>query len=429
MAKPPSSRHPRPPQSDKPQQGPRPHRAAKPTQGAKPRPGPKAHQDSEAHQDFEPHQGQRPARGPKPPQRGKPTLGAKPRQDSESHQDFEPHQGPRPARGPKPPQRGKPTLGAKPRQDSESHQDFEPHQGPRPARGPKPPQRGKPRQDSEPRQDFESHSGAKPRPGAKPSRPGAKPHTPKTDNTVKVAGLPAVQALFARDPQRIERLFFDHRITKALADELCKIMAARHKVYRMVSSEELAKVAGTTLHGGIVAVASPKTHRPFDIEEAQRWARAGQPLIILDGISNPHNLGAIARTMAFFGLERLVISDHPGQALPSEAATRVAEGGLEWLDLYRVHSLPNVLQRLKTSYRIVGTALDNGRPLGEVMAADSRPLALVLGNEETGIPAATLAACEEIATIPGSGHVQSLNVSATAAILVWEVAKSRRSRC
>lgn len=256
---------------------------------------------------------------------------------------------------------------------------------------------------------------------ARPSAPHKQP--PRAD-TEKVAGLPAVTALFAHDPGRAERLFYDERM-RPLAGAFCKALAARHKPYRLVSTEELTKIAGSPLHGGILAVARPKPVKPFDTEEARLWARAGQPLIILDGIGNPHNLGAIARTMVFFGLERLVLSDHPGQALPSEAAFRVAEGGLEWLDLYRAPRLPQVIKRLKAHYRIIGTALGAHRTLGEVLSTKDKPLAVVLGNEEEGLPAATLAACDEVATIPGSGRVQSLNVAATAAILVHLLAGSR----
>lgn len=253
---------------------------------------------------------------------------------------------------------------------------------------------------------------------ARPPRPH-KPQQPRPprEDTEKVAGLPAVQALFAHDPARALRLFFDDR-TKAEAGEFCKVMAAARKPYRHVSTEELTKVAGTPLHGGILAVTRPKPVFTFDAEHAKAWAKAGKPLVILDGVGNPHNLGAIARTMAFFGLDRLLVSDHPGQAVPSEAAFRVAEGGLEWVEVIRVRNLAAELKRLRPYYRVVGTALGAHRPLAQVLAKGDRPLAVVLGNEEEGLPPATLAACEEVATLPGSGRVQSLNVSATAAILI-----------
>lgn len=251
-----------------------------------------------------------------------------------------------------------------------------------------------------------------------PRKPGG--HERQTE---KVAGLPAVQALFRHDPLRVERLFYDDRI-KPLVGEFCRLLAVRHKPYRLVPTEELTKIAGSPLHGGILAVARPKPVPELDPEQARLWAKAGRPLVILDGIGNPHNLGAIARTAAFFGLERLAVSDHPAQALPSEAAYRVAEGGLEWIELYRAPRLPQLIKRLKPHYRVVGTALGAGRPLEQVMAGGDRPLALVLGNEEDGLPPATIAACDEVLTIPGSGRIQSLNVAATAAILIHMLARA-----
>jgi TrmH RNA methyltransferase len=254
----------------------------------------------------------------------------------------------------------------------------------------------------------------------KPQQHQAPRRAPQED-TEKIAGLPAVQTLFAHDASRVLRLFFDDR-TKPAAGEFCKLLAAQRKPYRLVTTEELTKIAGSPLHGGIVAVAHPKPVAVFDAEQAKLWAAQRKPLVILDGVGNPHNLGAIARTMAFFGLERLLVSDHPGQAVPSEAAFRVAEGGLEWVEVVRVRNLAVELKRLKPFYRVVGTALGAHRPLADVLGKADRPLAIVLGNEEHGLPPATLAACEEIATLPGSGRVQSLNVAATAAILIHMLA-------
>jgi TrmH RNA methyltransferase len=154
----------------------------------------------------------------------------------------------------------------------------------------------------------------------------------------------------------------------------------------------------------------------FDRSAVRIWAKSGKPLIVLDGIGNPHNLGAIARSAAFFGLERMVLADRPDQALPSDASYRVAEGGLEHLDLCRA-PLPAALFEMRPAYRVIGTALGHGQVPDRVKTG---PLvALVFGNEETGLDPATIAACDQIWSIPGSGRVQSLNVAAAAAILLY----------
>lgn len=245
----------------------------------------------------------------------------------------------------------------------------------------------------------------------------ARPARPKARALSRIAGLPAVSALFAVAPERVERLFFEARL-KTATGAFCAALAQARKPYRLVGAEELERVAGTVLHGGVVAVAQPRPLPPLDLAEARAWARDGRPLLLLDGIGNPHNLGAIARSAAFFGLPRLVLSDHPEQAAPSDASYRVAEGGLEHVAVYRAAGFAAALRGLRASYRVLGTVLAEGRPLPALRPAD-RPFAMVLGNEETGLPRATLAACDEFVTIPGAGPIQSLNVSASAAVLIY----------
>jgi RNA methyltransferase, TrmH family len=249
---------------------------------------------------------------------------------------------------------------------------------------------------------------------ARPQRaPAARKDSAKL---LRIAGLPAVSALFATAPERVERLFFDDRM-KPRTGAFCTMLARARKPYRVVPPDELERVAGTVLHGGIVAVAQPRPLPELDLATAQRWAEDGEPLLLLDGIGNPHNLGAIARTAAFFGLPRIVLSDHSEQAAPSDASYRVAEGGLEHVALYRAPRFAATLKGLRRCYRVLGTALGTGQPL-ETLRHGEKPVALVLGNEEDGLPRATLDACDAVVTIPGAGHVQSLNVSASAAILI-----------
>jgi TrmH RNA methyltransferase len=237
---------------------------------------------------------------------------------------------------------------------------------------------------------------------------------------LRICGLAAVTALFERDPRRVERLFFEDRV-KGEVGSFCRTLARARKPYRQVDKAELARVAGTPLHGGVVAVAAPQPLAEFDRSAARIWAKNGKPLLVLDGIGNPHNLGAIARSATFFGLERIVLADRPDQALPSDASYRIAEGGLEHLDLHRA-PLPTALFEMRPAYRVIGTALGHGQAPDRLESGF--PVALVFGNEETGLDPATIAACDQIWSIPGSGRVQSLNVAAAAAILLYLLTRS-----
>jgi TrmH RNA methyltransferase len=242
---------------------------------------------------------------------------------------------------------------------------------------------------------------------------------PHERQLLRICGLASVRALFERDPSRVERLFFEDRM-KGEVGPLCQMLARERKPYRQIDKAELARVAGTVLHGGVVAIARPRPVVDFVPDAAREWAKDGKPLLILDGVGNPHNLGAIVRSAAFFGLERMLLADRPDQALPSDASYRVAEGGFEHLNLHRA-PLPAALRELRQVYRVVGTALGKRAP--PAAWGGDRPVALVLGNEETGLDPATFTACDEVITIPGSGRVQSLNVAATAAILIYTLTR------
>jgi RNA methyltransferase, TrmH family len=261
------------------------------------------------------------------------------------------------------------------------------------------------------------------RPQPKASSPGKVERSAQSDKALaRIAGFSAVSALFAAAPERVERLFFDDK-SKARAKDFCQLMAKARKPYRLVPPEELDKIAGTPMHGGIVAVAQPRPILPFDAEAARGWAKDGRMLLVLDGIGNPHNLGAIMRTTAFFGVPRVVLSDHPQQALPSDASYRVSEGGFEHVEVYRAAKFAEQLAKLRGAYRVIGAAPNGKASVPERRKGDP-PFALVLGNEEQGLPKSTLAVCDEIVAIEGSGKVESLNVAAAGAILIHALSTS-----
>lgn len=228
----------------------------------------------------------------------------------------------------------------------------------------------------------------------------------------RICGINAVAALFARRPGDVKRLFYAEAV-KERAGPFCAEMAKLHLPYRMLDDPDLAKAAGTTHHGGLVAVAEP---RRFDIIDFVRPPRM-KLLVILDGVSNPHNLGAIARSAAFFGAGGLLFHETPLQAMSSDAAYRTAEGGLEHLELHRTRNLRKALIALDPFYRTVAATLTpDAMPLQSLPR--DRPIALVLGNEERGVSYDAMEGCRRKVRIMGGGAVQSLNVAQAAAVLL-----------
>ncbi len=245
---------------------------------------------------------------------------------------------------------------------------------------------------------------------------------------LKICGLAAVRARFGRDAASIQRLYFDYATGRKIG-VMCKALAAAKKIYRCVEPAELEKIAGTVHHGGIVAVVvTPALDAPSDADIAQ-WAAKRIPVLLLDRIGNAHNLGAIARTAGFFGVTHVVLPQHPQAAMPTDAAYRIAEGGLEAVELYRVKDLAAFAGSLvKAGYDVVGAATRGGRPEPAGSAINAKPTALVLGNEEHGMSPEMTTVCTRLVTIPGSGKVESLNVSVAAAVLLWELFAKRHAR-
>ena len=242
---------------------------------------------------------------------------------------------------------------------------------------------------------------------------------------LKLCGLAAVQARWKREPESFVRLFFDQATGRRIGT-ICKALAVARKVYRCVETEELQRIAGTLHHGGIVAVVEAEQEAAPEAAQLVRWALAREPVLVLDRVGNPHNLGALARTAAFLGVTHLVIPQSSEASRANEAAYRVSEGGLEALRLAVVPDLPGFLRLLaEAGYDVIGAATRGGRVLrpgmGGSFSKGTRPVALVLGNEEEGMSREVQAACTSLVTLGGSDAVESLNVSVAGALLMWEL--------
>lgn len=225
--------------------------------------------------------------------------------------------------------------------------------------------------------------------------------------------------MFKQRADSVQRLFYVEE-QRLLAGPYCAQLAKLRKPYRLLGPDEMNRATGTTHHGGIAVVADCRKISPATIETIPR----GKLLVALDGIGNPHNLGAIARAAAFFGAETLLLHDVPGAATLSDAAYRVAEGGFEFLQLFRTRDLALTLSELTPVYRSVAASTDKeSKPIQDLPL--DRPIALVLGHEETGISEAVLKACRRQVHVQGAGNIQSLNVATAAAVLLAAIVNKK----
>ena len=201
---------------------------------------------------------------------------------------------------------------------------------------------------------------------------------------------------------------------------------ARAAGARLVDSDDarLAQLAGTTRHQGVVArVSALKLQHSLD--EVLDGV-AGAPLVlVLDGVTDPHNLGACLRVADGAGAHAVIAPKDHAVGLNATVA-KVASGAAETVPYLMVTNLARSLNEMKErDIRIVGTSDDAERTIYDLDLGG--PVALVLGAEGTGLRQLTRKTCDELVRIPMQGAVESLNVSVAAGVCLYEALRQRRS--
>jgi TrmH RNA methyltransferase len=240
---------------------------------------------------------------------------------------------------------------------------------------------------------------------------------------MRLYGLNAVRAVFARRPQAIRKLYLEPSRIPDL-QPLLKWCVANRVGYRVVEEvDELRKLAASTHHEGVVADVLREAPRSL---EAWLSALPAGPCcaLWLDGVGNPHNLGAILRSSAHFGVSALLLPAESPLAL-SGAAARVAEGGADAVPFVRLGAVDGAIGQLHAAGFALAATVVRG---GDDLFAASLPsrLVYVLGAEGAGMGEALAAACDQRLSIPGTGEVESLNVAAATAVLLAQWARGMR---
>jgi len=242
-----------------------------------------------------------------------------------------------------------------------------------------------------------------------------------------VGGWHAVLALLRQAPERVLSIQIDRARKGPRRGQLLE--AARSAGVRVeeTTNDMLDRAAGHTHHQGVVARCRAAPERTEAELPAFLEGLSGPPfLLVLDGIQDPHNLGACLRSADAAGVQAVILPrDNSAPLTP--VVRKVASGAAETVPLFRVTNLARVLEALKAAgVWLVGAA---GEAEPDLYDVDLRgPLAVVLGAEGTGLRRLTRELCDHLVRIPMAGSVESLNVSVAAGICLFEAVRQRRSR-
>jgi TrmH RNA methyltransferase len=252
----------------------------------------------------------------------------------------------------------------------------------------------------------------------------------KLTNELAVCGFNAAAALGEFHPEKINRLFLREDRLKSFS-RVCKQLAERKRPYKLCDDEELERLCKSPRHQGVVAMMEEPVVADAAQEDIDLWAAEGKTGLILHSVGNDHNLGAMVRSAAFFDAHFVIISEADTEARLTTSAYRVAEGGMEHVEFRMVRDTDSFIKSLSRSVLTIGAAPRARyriRDLKVIIAekADAlktaRPgVALVVGNEETGLPRDVQEHCSVMVRIPGTGKIESLNVAQAATLFLHEL--------
>ena len=236
-----------------------------------------------------------------------------------------------------------------------------------------------------------------------------------------IAGRNAVlEAL--KSGRRIERLWIQDNAEGSIGKILSEAKA-HGVVFTQVSRAALDRIAQGAVHQGVVAQAAAHEYATVEDMLAQAAARGEDPLLVLlDGLEDPHNLGAIMRSAECAGAHGVIIPKHASVGL-TETVAKASAGAIEYMPVAKVTNLVRTMEQLKESGVWIA-ACDMGDSL--YYEADLKgPLAIVVGNEGKGISRLVREHCDLTVSIPLKGQINSLNASNAAAVILYEARRQR----
>jgi len=239
--------------------------------------------------------------------------------------------------------------------------------------------------------------------------------------TRTLVGFHAVTARLRQRPESVRSIFVDAaRRDPRMRELVARAESAGREVHR-VDDQRLAKLAGHSHHQGVVAIVDA-THPHVTLDDVLEDVTEPALLLVLDGVTDPHNLGACLRNADAFGAHAVIVPKDRAAGINATVA-KAASGAADTVPLVTVTNLARALRDLKAKGVWILGADTGGESLFD--ADVSGPVAWVLGAEGAGLRRLTREHCDRIVGIPLVGSVESLNVSVASGICLYATRRAR----
>jgi len=244
-----------------------------------------------------------------------------------------------------------------------------------------------------------------------------------------ITGLRAVEQVLATDASEVRRIYAEYQTANPRVEAIIKSAQGHGIEIKPANRARLEQMSGESRHQGVIA----EVRRSTTLDEAglrtmvekRLTAADSKPLLllVLDGVQDPHNLGACMRTADAAGVDAIVVPRHAAAGL-GPTVSKVAAGAAEQLPFATVGNLNRVLGWLADyGVRAIGTSDKADSSLYEADLSGS--VALVMGREHTGLSQSISARCDTLVSLPMQGVVSSLNVSVATGVCLYEIARQR----
>ncbi len=223
--------------------------------------------------------------------------------------------------------------------------------------------------------------------------------------------------------KQIDKIFIKKDLQGELVGELFDLIKSHHIVTQRVPIERINKITRKN-HQGVVAILSAVTYYSLDNIIPQLYEDGILPfIVVLDGITDVRNFGAIARTCECVGANTIVIPER-GSVSVNADAVKTSAGALHHIPVCRERNVVNAVKILKDNgYQIV--AASEKAEINYTQADYTTPIALVMGAEDVGVSPEVIKLCDTFVSIPMFGNISSLNVSVAAGVMMYEVVRQR----